>query len=68
MARERERDNRESATGHHDNDVRRVVLRGGRVLDPSQNLDGVGDVVLSEGKIESFERAAGAPTVMTSVS
>src|SRR5215218_7227097 len=61
MARERERDNRESGTGNHDNGVRRVVLRGGRVLDPSQNLDGVGDVVLSEGKIESFERAAGAP-------
>src|SRR5215204_925399 len=61
MARERERDKRESATGHHDNDVRRVVLRGGRVLDPSQRLDGVGDVVISEGKIESFERAAGAP-------
>src|SRR5215218_4994222 len=60
MARERERDNRESGTGNHDNGVRRVVLRGGRVLDPSQNLDGVGDVVLSEGKIESFERAAGA--------
>jgi dihydroorotase len=37
--------------------VRRVVLRGGRVVDPSQNLDGVGDLVLSDGKIENFWRA-----------
>src|SRR5215203_3825103 len=61
MARERESGNRAPGTGNRDNDVRRVVLRGGRVLDPSQRLDGVGDVVISEGKIESFERAAGAP-------
>jgi dihydroorotase len=37
--------------------VRRVVLRGGRVLDPSQNLDAQGDLVLTDGKIENFWRA-----------
>jgi dihydroorotase len=35
----------------------RIVLRGGRVLDPSQNLDGVGDLVLADGKVENFWRA-----------
>jgi dihydroorotase len=39
---------------------RRVVLRGGRVLDPSQNVDAVGDLVVDEGKIASIETAAGA--------
>src|SRR5687768_3328545 len=42
------------------NDATRVVLRGGRVIDPSQDIDATGDLVLAEGKIESFERAAGA--------
>ena len=40
--------------------VRQVVLRGGRVLDPSQQLDQVGDLVLSDGKVASFEAAGGA--------
>jgi len=47
-------------TGNRAPGVRHVVLRGGRVLDPSQNLDGVGDLVLADGKVESFETAAGA--------
>jgi len=38
----------------------RVVLRGGRVIDPSQRIDATGDLVLSDGKIDSFETAAGA--------
>ena len=50
---ERERENRGSASG-------RVVLRGGRVVDPSQRIDATGDLVLAGGKIESFETAAGA--------
>jgi dihydroorotase len=36
------------------------VLRGGRVLDPSQQLDRTGDLVLVDGKVRSFETAAGA--------
>ncbi|HUQ83717.1 MAG TPA: dihydroorotase [Gemmatimonadaceae bacterium] len=56
---------RESGIGNRESDaqqtgVRRVVLRGGRVLDPSQNLDGIGDLVMTDGKIDSFEGAAGA--------
>ena len=38
----------------------RVVLRGGRVIDPSQRIDATGDLVLGDGKIDSFETAAGA--------
>ena len=37
--------------------VRHTVLRGGRVVDPSQNVDAVGDLVLSDGVIENFWRA-----------
>jgi dihydroorotase len=49
---------RETGDGRNrEHGVRRVVLRGGRVVDPSQNLDGVGDVVLADGKIENFWRA-----------
>jgi dihydroorotase len=38
-------------------DVRRIVLRGGRVIDPSQQLDAVGDLVLADGVVENFWRA-----------
>jgi len=31
--------------------TRPVVLRGGRIIDPSQSLDLVGDVVLIDGTI-----------------
>ena len=58
MARESGMRNRESSDQRQG--VRRVVLRGGRVLDPSQNVDGLGDLVMADGKIELFERAAGA--------
>ena len=66
MARERESGTRAGAsgnkagTGHRDDGSRRTVLRGGRVLDPSQNLDATGDLVVVDGKIESFEASAGA--------
>ena len=36
---------------------RPVLLRGGRVVDPSQGLDAVGDVLLVGGRVE---RAAAA--------
>ena len=55
-----ERGTREQGTGNRGSSLGRVVLRGGRVLDPSQNLDAKGDLILSEGKIEGFETAAGA--------
>ena len=56
----RESERRDQGTGNRGSGVRQVVLRGGRVLDPSQNLDGVGDLVLTDGTVESFETAAGA--------
>jgi dihydroorotase len=37
-----------------------IVLRGGRVLDPSQGLDEVADVVIEAGKIKALGRDAGA--------
>jgi dihydroorotase len=63
MARDREGKNsdpagaRDQRADANASVVRRVVLRGGRVLDPSQNLDAVGDVVLADGKVENFWRA-----------
>ena len=60
MARERDSGNRERGTEQRNDASRRVVLRGGRVLDPSQNLDATGDLVLDEGKIAAFETKAGS--------
>jgi len=37
-----------------------IVLRGGRVLDPSQGLDEVADVVIEAGRIKAVGRDAGA--------
>jgi dihydroorotase len=37
-----------------------IVLRGGRVLDPSQGLDETADVVIEAGRIRSVGRDAGA--------
>jgi dihydroorotase len=37
-----------------------IVLRGGRVLDPSQGLDEAADVVIEAGRIRSVGRSAGA--------
>jgi dihydroorotase len=31
-----------------------LLLRGGRLVDPSQRLDAIGDVLLSEGKVEAL--------------
>ena len=56
--------NRESGSVKHEQRSerapRRMVLRGGRVLDPSQDLDATGDLVISDGTIEAFEDATGA--------
>ena len=37
-----------------------IVLRGGRVLDPSQGLDEIADVVIESGRIKAVGRDAGA--------
>jgi len=36
-----------------------LVLKGGRVIDPSQNLDGVADIVFADGKVKAI-----GPTVV----
>ena len=33
-----------------------ILLRGGRIVDPSQNLDDVGDVLIADGRIEATGR------------
>ena len=35
-----------------------LVLRGGRVIDPSQNLDGIADVIFAEGRVKAVGRDA----------
>jgi dihydroorotase len=41
--------------------VRDLLLRGGRIVDPSQNMDVVGDVLLRDGKVESCGTSIGTP-------
>ena len=38
-----------------------ILLRGGRVVDPSQNLDGVSDLLLLDGKVEAVGQNLGSP-------
>ena len=40
---------------------RDVLLRGGRILDPSQRMDEVGDVLLRGGMVEAIGRSLGTP-------
>ena len=40
---------------------RPVLLRGGRVLDPSRNVDAIADVLIVDGKIESADDGIGNP-------
>ncbi|HEV2750860.1 MAG TPA: dihydroorotase [Gemmatimonadales bacterium] len=40
---------------------RPLLLRGGRVIDPSRNLDEPADVLIQDGKIAGVGRALGAP-------
>ena len=40
---------------------RDLFLRGGRIVDPSQQFDEVGDVLIRGGKIEAFGRDIGSP-------
>ena len=43
------------------NAARPVLLRGGRILDPSRNVDEIGDVFIADGKIKSAEGRVGNP-------
>ena len=38
-----------------------ILLRGGRLIDPSSNLDGVGDLLVRDGKIEGVGGTIAAP-------
>ena len=38
-----------------------ILLKGGRVVDPSQQHDGVADLLLIDGKVEKLGRNLGAP-------
>ncbi len=49
------------------NERRDLLLRGGRLLDPSSKLDGVGDLLLRDGKIESVGGRIEAPDGATVV-
>ena len=37
-----------------------LVIRGGRVIDPSVRLDAIADVAISEGRIAAVERSLSA--------
>src|SRR5690606_24810976 len=41
--------------------MRPVLLRNGRVVDPSQNLDDTVDVLLADGRVQDIGRGLGAP-------
>jgi dihydroorotase len=42
-------------------DRRDLLLKGGRLLDPSSGLDGIGDLLVRDGKIESIGGAISGP-------
>jgi dihydroorotase len=41
--------------------VKPLLIRGGRVIDPSQRHDGVADVLIADGRIADMGRGLGAP-------
>jgi dihydroorotase len=41
--------------------MRPLLIRGGRVIDPSRNTDGVADLLLCDGKVASVGASLGAP-------
>src|SRR3954465_4714614 len=41
--------------------MRPILIRGGRVIDPSRGSDGVADVYLEDGKVASVGRGIGSP-------
>ncbi|GAC1654570.1 MAG: dihydroorotase [Gemmatimonadaceae bacterium] len=47
--------------------MRRLLLRGGRVIDPTQRLDAVSDVVIEDGRVVSCRGNAGVPSPDTEI-
>lgn len=43
------------------NESRPILLRGGRILDPSRNVDEIGDIFIADAKIQSSSGSAGNP-------
>ena len=43
------------------NEVRPLLLRGGHVVDPSTDQDGIADVLLREGRVEAVGTGLGTP-------
>ncbi len=41
--------------------MRPILIRGGRMLDPSRSIDGVADLLLGEGRVEASGRSLGTP-------
>lgn len=41
--------------------MKALLLKGGRIVDPSQDYDAVGDLLITEGKIEALGRELSAP-------
>ena len=44
-----------------DNHIEFIIIRGGRLFDPSQKLDMLGDLVLGQGKILWWGKQGGMP-------
>ena len=47
--------------------MRPVLIRGGRIVDPTQTLDGVGDVLLQDGKVVATGQGIGTPDGATMI-
>ncbi len=41
--------------------MKTLLLKGGRIVDPSQDYDAVGDLLITEGKVEALGRGLSAP-------
>ena len=41
--------------------MKALLLKGGRIVDPSQDYDAVGDLLITEGKVEALGRGLTAP-------
>ena len=41
--------------------MKALLLKGGRIVDPSQDYDAVGDLLITEGKVEALGRGLSAP-------
>ena len=39
----------------------RTLLRGGRIVDPSQDVDWVGDLLVEDGKVGGMDRSMAEP-------